>query len=301
MPCGPPTEESHVPACRVGTQRGTCPRAASLPGLSWSLQQFKDFHKTGILCLIPPPPSGEVQHSSLGLGAARTGRCLQGAARGFTWVSREMEATLPAVAEQLLKEIQKAFQETAHVPDDLLLAHENMKTLRIPFRGSPTCQQLSPVSRLSPEVGAGIGCPVGEPEERRENDQCASLLLIRLKFVFGSSAVAALDLVDQHSVTRIVSSSGRAVYQVLGSSGKLYTCYASCHFCTCPAFAFSVLRKSDSLVLASILLAEEEEEGRRTLDHVLTPSLLQRLPGSSEVHRQALLTSLRRASVDQGS
>ncbi|XP_037736196.2 zinc finger SWIM domain-containing protein 7 isoform X2 [Chelonia mydas] len=246
MPCGPPTEESHVPACCAATQRGTSHRAASPPGLSWSLQQFK----AGILCLIPPPPSGEVQHSSLGLGAARTGRCLRGAARGFTWVSREMEATLPAVAEELLKEIQKAFQETAHVPDDLLLA---------------------------------------------------------LKFVFGSSAVAALDLVDQHSVTRIVSSSGRAVYQVLGSSGKLYTCYASCHFCTCPAFAFSVLRKNDSLVckhilamylsqatgacqelsvsdqqLASILLAEEEEEGRRTLDHVLTPSLLQRLPGSSE-------------------
>ncbi|XP_043387140.1 zinc finger SWIM domain-containing protein 7 isoform X7 [Chelonia mydas] len=152
MPCGPPTEESHVPACCAATQRGTSHRAASPPGLSWSLQQFK----AGILCLIPPPPSGEVQHSSLGLGAARTGRCLRGAARGFTWVSREMEATLPAVAEELLKEIQKAFQETAHVPDDLLLA---------------------------------------------------------LKFVFGSSAVAALDLVDQHSVTRIVSSSGRAVYQ----------------------------------------------------------------------------------------
>ncbi|XP_050784996.1 zinc finger SWIM domain-containing protein 7 isoform X1 [Gopherus flavomarginatus] len=111
-----------------------------------------------------------------------------------------------------------------------------------------------------------------------------------LKFVFGSSAVAALDLVDQHSVTRIVSPSGRAVYQVLGSSGKLYTCYTSCHFCTCPAFAFSVLRKNNSLMckhilamylsqatgacqelsvsdqqLASILLAEEEEEGLGTM------------------------------------
>ncbi|CAM5164493.1 unnamed protein product [Eretmochelys imbricata] len=232
MPCGPPQK-------RAMSQHAVRPH-----------------REAGILCLIPPPPSGEVQHSSLGLGAARTGSCpsfsLPSAVliTGFTWVSREMEATLPVVAEQLLKEIQKAFQETAHVPDDLLLA---------------------------------------------------------LKFVFGSSAVAALDLVDQHSVTRIVSSSGRAVYQVLGSSGKLYTCYASCHFCTCPAFAFSVLRKSDSLVckhilamylsqatgtcqelsvsdqqLASILLAEEEEEGRRTLDHVLTPSLLQRLPGSSE-------------------
>ncbi|KAG6927116.1 zinc finger SWIM-type containing 7 [Chelydra serpentina] len=88
----------------------------------------------------------------------------------------------------------------------------------------------------------------------------------------------------------MVSPSGRAVYQVLGSSGKPYTCYVSCHFCTCPAFAFAVLRKNDSLVckhilaiylsqatgtcqelsgsdqqLAGILLAEEEEEGLGTV------------------------------------
>ncbi|XP_006138762.1 zinc finger SWIM domain-containing protein 7 isoform X2 [Pelodiscus sinensis] len=107
-----------------------------------------------------------------------------------------MEATLPAVAEELLREIKKAFQETSHVPDELLLA---------------------------------------------------------LKFIFGSSAVAALDLVDQHSVSRVVSPSGRAVYQVLGSSGKVYTCYAACHFCTCPAFAFSVLRKNDSLLCKHLL------------------------------------------------
>ncbi|NXS24810.1 ZSWM7 protein, partial [Mystacornis crossleyi] len=74
--------------------------------------------------------------------------------------------------------------------------------------------------------------------------------------------------------------------QVLGSSGKLYTCYSSCHFCTCPAFEFSVLQKSESLLckhilavylsqamgacqelsvseeqLTNILLAEEEDEG----------------------------------------
>ncbi|XP_042298609.1 zinc finger SWIM domain-containing protein 7 isoform X2 [Sceloporus undulatus] len=75
----------------------------------------------------------------------------------------------------------------------------------------------------------------------------------RLKFIFGASAVPALDLVDRQSVTRVVSPSGRTVYQVVGSSGKLYTCYASCHFCTCPAFTFSVLRKGDSLVCKHIL------------------------------------------------
>ncbi|KAM3854884.1 zinc finger SWIM domain-containing protein 7 isoform 1-T1 [Vipera latastei] len=74
-----------------------------------------------------------------------------------------------------------------------------------------------------------------------------------LRFVFGTSVVPALDLVDRQSVTRLVSPSGRTVYQVVGSSGKLYTCYGSCHFCSCPAFAFSVLRKGDNLVCKHIL------------------------------------------------
>uniref|UniRef100_A0A8C6XIH9 Uncharacterized protein n=1 Tax=Naja naja TaxID=35670 RepID=A0A8C6XIH9_NAJNA len=74
----------------------------------------------------------------------------------------------------------------------------------------------------------------------------------RLRFVFGTSVVPALDLVDRQSVTRFVSPSGRTVYQVVGSSGKLYTCYASCHFCSCPAFAFSVLRKGDNLVVTKV-------------------------------------------------
>ncbi|XP_015413833.1 PREDICTED: zinc finger SWIM domain-containing protein 7 [Myotis davidii] len=77
--------------------------------------------------------------------------------------------------------------------------------------------------------------------------------LLLLKFVFGSSALQALDLVDRQSITLISSPSGRHVYQVLGSSGKTYTCLASCHYCSCPAFAFSVLRKSDSLLCKHLL------------------------------------------------
>ncbi|XP_069471329.1 zinc finger SWIM domain-containing protein 7 [Ambystoma mexicanum] len=107
-----------------------------------------------------------------------------------------MNALLPAVAEELLKEVKKAFHETSKISDELLLA---------------------------------------------------------LKFVFGSSALHALDLVDQHSVTRINSPSGRMVFQVHGSSGKLYTCYASCHYCSCPAFVFSVLKRNDSLLCKHVL------------------------------------------------
>ncbi|XP_074452287.1 zinc finger SWIM domain-containing protein 7 isoform X2 [Larus michahellis] len=74
-----------------------------------------------------------------------------------------MDSTLPAVAEELLREIKKAFQETSQVPDDLLLG---------------------------------------------------------LKFIFGPSAVPALDLVDQRSVTRVTSPSGRTAYQVEAAAGS---------------------------------------------------------------------------------
>ncbi|KAM7068646.1 zinc finger SWIM domain-containing protein 7 isoform 2-T3 [Molossus nigricans] len=83
----------------------------------------------------------------------------------------------------------------------------------------------------------------------REGARIPDEHLLSLKFVFGSSALQALDLVDRQSITLISSPSGRHVYQVLGSSGKTYTCLASCHYCSCPAFAFSVLRKNDSLLV----------------------------------------------------
>lgn len=105
-------------------------------------------------------------------------------------------ATLPAVVEELLSEMEAAVRESARIPDEHLLS---------------------------------------------------------LKFVFGSSAIQALDLVDRQSITLISSPSGRRVYQVLGSSGKTYTCLASCHYCSCPAFAFSVLQKSDSLLCKHLL------------------------------------------------
>ncbi|XP_029467132.1 zinc finger SWIM domain-containing protein 7 [Rhinatrema bivittatum] len=107
-----------------------------------------------------------------------------------------MDAVLPAIAEELLKEVKTCYQESSQITDELLLG---------------------------------------------------------LKFVFGASALHALDLVDQQSVTQVSCPSGRTLFQVLGSSGKLYICYASCHYCSCPAFAFSVLRKNDNLLCKHIL------------------------------------------------
>ena len=99
------------------------------------------------------------------------------------------------------------------------------------------------VEELLSEMAAAVRDSARIPDE----------LLLSLEFVFGSSAIQALDLVDRESVTLISSPSGRRVYQVLGSSGKTYTCLASCHYCSCPAFSFSVLRKSDSLLCKHLL------------------------------------------------
>ncbi|XP_076606082.1 zinc finger SWIM domain-containing protein 7 [Chaetodon auriga] len=107
-----------------------------------------------------------------------------------------MRSVLPPVAEQLFRDIQKTYQETSQIPDDLLLA---------------------------------------------------------LKFVFGPCALQALDLVDQRSVTCLSSPSGRKAFQVMGGSGRLYTCFASCHYCPCPAFAYSVLRRNEGLLCKHIL------------------------------------------------
>ncbi|XP_039612990.1 zinc finger SWIM domain-containing protein 7 [Polypterus senegalus] len=78
-------------------------------------------------------------------------------------------------------------------------------------------------------------------------------LLLALKFVFGPLVLLALDLVDQRAVTNVTSPSGRKVIQVMGSSGRLYTCYVACLYCPCPAFAFSVLQRNDGLLCKHIL------------------------------------------------
>uniref|UniRef100_A0A8D3CYS7 Zinc finger, SWIM-type containing 7 n=1 Tax=Scophthalmus maximus TaxID=52904 RepID=A0A8D3CYS7_SCOMX len=80
-----------------------------------------------------------------------------------------------------------------------------------------------------------------------------SNVLSILKFVFGPCALQALDLVDQRSVTCLSSSSGRKAFQVIGGSGRLYTCFVSCHYCPCPAFAYTVLRRNEGLLCKHIL------------------------------------------------
>ncbi|XP_035198874.1 zinc finger SWIM domain-containing protein 7 isoform X2 [Oxyura jamaicensis] len=49
-----------------------------------------------------------------------------------------MGSTLPAVAEELLREIKRVFQETAHVPDDLLLGSSGPRVNSTPATAPAT-------------------------------------------------------------------------------------------------------------------------------------------------------------------
>uniref|UniRef100_A0A8C2EYS3 Zinc finger, SWIM-type containing 7 n=1 Tax=Cyprinus carpio TaxID=7962 RepID=A0A8C2EYS3_CYPCA len=102
-----------------------------------------------------------------------------------------------------------------------------------------------------------------------ETNQIPDDLLIALRFVFGQCALQALDLVDQRSVTCVLSPSGRKAFQVLGGSGRLYTCFTSCHYCPCPAFSFSVLRRNESLMVRE---GEEVTDGLETLHQASSAS-----------------------------
>uniref|UniRef100_A0A8C6S626 Zinc finger, SWIM-type containing 7 n=1 Tax=Neogobius melanostomus TaxID=47308 RepID=A0A8C6S626_9GOBI len=87
----------------------------------------------------------------------------------------------------------------------------------------------------------------------KETSQIPDEMLIALKFVYGPSALQALDLVDQRSVTCVSSPSGRRAFQVTGGSGRIYTCFVSCHFCPCPAFAYTVLRRNEGLLVSPLI------------------------------------------------
>ncbi|XP_055513451.1 zinc finger SWIM domain-containing protein 7 isoform X3 [Leucoraja erinacea] len=82
----------------------------------------------------------------------------------------------------------------------------------------------------------------------QQSSQLTDELLLMLKFVFGPPILQALELVDQRSVTFVDSPSGRSLYQVVGSSGRVYRCFSSCLYCSCAAFMYSVLRRNDHIL-----------------------------------------------------
>ncbi|TFK53601.1 hypothetical protein OE88DRAFT_1676855 [Heliocybe sulcata] len=89
-------------------------------------------------------------------------------------------------------------------------------------------------------------------------------LLTKLKFFFPDNLIlSALDLVDRDNVIKYTTPWGATRFQVLGStSGSSYCVFPTLPsntttvstYCSCPAFAYSVL-KSDSQLMCKHVLA----------------------------------------------
>ncbi|XP_052798246.1 zinc finger SWIM domain-containing protein 7-like [Mya arenaria] len=102
----------------------------------------------------------------------------------------------------------------------------------------------------------------------KDNGKIPDEVLSALNNVFQSSLLPALELVDSHNVTKVTCPAGRALYQVIGSSGTPYTCFLSSRYCSCPSYQFSCLKKGDHLMCKHVLAVRlcEAMGGVRELD-----------------------------------
>ncbi|BFZ18630.1 hypothetical protein BsWGS_21669 [Bradybaena similaris] len=80
-----------------------------------------------------------------------------------------------------------------------------------------------------------------------------------LHFIYRGPLLNALELVEKRSVTRVISPSGRELFQVIGASGTPYTCFPHLKYCSCPAFHFSVLCKEDHIMCKHALAMKLSE------------------------------------------
>ncbi|KAK3871945.1 hypothetical protein Pcinc_022943 [Petrolisthes cinctipes] len=107
-----------------------------------------------------------------------------------------------------------------------------------------------------PDVSAVVAGLLQVVEEQQKSSGTISPEVLRsLNLVHSHSLTNALDLIDGNKVTKVVSTSGRWVYQVIGSSGTPYVCFPHSVFCQCPAFKFSVLKKRESVICKHVLAA----------------------------------------------
>ncbi|XP_041377363.1 zinc finger SWIM domain-containing protein 7-like isoform X1 [Gigantopelta aegis] len=83
----------------------------------------------------------------------------------------------------------------------------------------------------------------------KEKGHLTDEILSALRFVYQTPLLPALDLTDNKAVTMVISPSGRKLYQVMGSSGKPYTCFLNSRYCSCPAYRYSVLLKEDHILV----------------------------------------------------
>ena len=111
------------------------------------------------------------------------------------------------------------------------------------------------LSKTLREIGLQLVKEIANERNDSEEDSTvpSDELLLALHVAFPQTLQQALDLVDRNSVTKVVSASGRELFQVKGSSGRIYTCLMTSEFCTCPSYTYYVLMKEEVLMCKHVL------------------------------------------------
>ncbi|XP_025088937.1 zinc finger SWIM domain-containing protein 7-like isoform X2 [Pomacea canaliculata] len=127
-----------------------------------------------------------------------------------------------------------------------------------------------------------IFCKLFDEAERAFTDKgrVTEDILTALQSVFPSSLLPACELVDKGAITRVVSPSRSGIYQVVGASGVIYTCFESSTYCSCPAYRFSVLHKEDQLMCKHHLAMRLSNITRKTKVTNLTDQQMAQLLSS---------------------
>ena len=102
--------------------------------------------------------------------------------------------------------------------------------------------------------------------ETEESGRISDDLMSALHFVFQQPLLPALDLVDQGAIDHCSCPSGRELYRVKGSGGRVYTCLTTSNYCSCPSFVYTVLVREDALLckhMLAVQLARAIAAGRR--------------------------------------
>ncbi|KAH9951551.1 hypothetical protein B0H21DRAFT_180561 [Amylocystis lapponica] len=101
--------------------------------------------------------------------------------------------------------------------------------------------------------------------------------LEKLRFFFPDTLVlAALDLIDHDNVIKYTTPWGRSQYEVLGTTANysvflaLGTPSHSLSYCTCPAFAYSVLLSESHLMCKHVLATLLAQRLSRCVERPMT-------------------------------
>ncbi|XP_066979464.1 zinc finger SWIM domain-containing protein 7-like [Macrobrachium rosenbergii] len=84
-------------------------------------------------------------------------------------------------------------------------------------------------------------------QEYHSKGQLSEGVLNSLYCIFGNTLMKAFKIIDAQKVTKIISTSGRYIFQVTGRLDTPYYCLPYSVFCQCPAFKYLVIKKKETM------------------------------------------------------